>query len=166
MNGSSESVPLLSFNGCMTQRRALIFLLSVIATASFAVVLALYLTASGNVERFSLSPQQIQNRQAVYLIGEGGMPLSFFHDIPLRAGSSFNMYVEIGIGERAKLEVMKDLPLNPIMQDIKNGVPRFNPVYPFIYGAFPQTWEDPQHVFFNFSRLNTKDRIKIPFRRD
>jgi inorganic pyrophosphatase len=88
----------------------------------------------------------------VYVVSEGCVPISFFHDIPLKASQGYyNMYVEIGVGMTAKMEMIKDVTLNPIMQDVKNGTLRFNPAFPFIYGAFPQTWEDPSHIFLNGS---------------
>lgn len=55
--------------------------------------------------------------------------------------------LQIPRGTRAKLEISRPLPLNPIKQDIKNGKLRYiHDPYPFNYGAFPQTWEDPTHV--------------------
>ncbi|KAL1847954.1 hypothetical protein Plec18170_008368 [Paecilomyces lecythidis] len=45
--------------------------------------------------------------------------------------------------------ICKDESLSPIKQDIKNDKPRYVPNlfphkgYPWNYGAFPQTWEDP-----------------------
>jgi 3'-phosphoadenosine 5'-phosphosulfate synthase len=46
----------------------------------------------------------------------------------------------------AKMEVNKELPGNPITQDIKNGEPRFYTYGTtfFNYGLIPQTWEDPE----------------------
>jgi 3'-phosphoadenosine 5'-phosphosulfate synthase len=46
----------------------------------------------------------------------------------------------------AKMEVNKDMPGNPIVQDIKDGQPRyysFGTTF-FNYGLIPQTWEDPE----------------------
>ncbi len=57
------------------------------------------------------------------------------------------MVVEIPRGTHAKLEISRPLPLNPIKQDIKNGKLRYiHDAYPFNYGAFPQTWEDPSFI--------------------
>ncbi|KAL3919848.1 MAG: hypothetical protein SGARI_007100, partial [Bacillariaceae sp.] len=76
---------------------------------------------------------------------------SWWHDIPLRpAGESptstiMNMITEIPMYMTAKMEVNKDLPGNPITQDIKDGQPRyytFGTTF-FNYGLIPQTWEDP-----------------------
>jgi len=74
--------------------------------------------------------------------------VSPFHDITLWADKEkgiANMVVEIPRGTRAKLEISKGDALNPIKQDIKKGKLRFvfDP-YPFNYGAFPQTWENPK----------------------
>jgi len=84
-------------------------------------------------------------------------PISPFHDIPLwvdRNRGIANMVVEIPKGTRPKLEISKGDKLNPIKQDVKNGKLRLvaNP-YPFNYGAFPQTWENPQ---FHDERTNAK----------
>lgn len=79
----------------------------------------------------------------------GGVVISPFHDIPLVAGPAtvYNMVVEIPRGTKAKLEISRPIPLNPIKQDVKKGQLRFiHDPYPFNYGAFPQTWEDPTHV--------------------
>jgi len=81
-----------------------------------------------------------------------GTPVSPFHDIPLwvdKAKGIANMVVEIPRGTTAKLEINKALELNPIKQDIKEGKLRevtYRGGYPFNYGAFPQTWEDPSVV--------------------
>jgi inorganic pyrophosphatase len=75
-------------------------------------------------------------------------PISPFHDIPLWSDpirGIANMIVEIPKGTRPKLEISKGDKMNPIKQDVKNGNLRFvKEPYPFNYGAFPQTWENPQ----------------------
>jgi inorganic pyrophosphatase len=84
-------------------------------------------------------------------------PVSPFHDIPLwvdRNRGIVNMIVEIPKGTHPKLEISKGDKLNPIKQDVKNGKLRFvHDPYPFNYGAFPQTWENPQ---FHDDRTNAK----------
>jgi inorganic pyrophosphatase len=59
----------------------------------------------------------------------------------------YNMVVEIPMYSTAKMEVMKEVEGNPIMQDSKNNLPRYYSYgVPFFnYGLLPQTWEDP-HV--------------------
>lgn len=88
----------------------------------------------------------------MYLLDNSGKPASFFHDIPLNldpASKTLSMVVEIPRYTQSKFEISKELPYNPIAQDTKKGKLRFvNNVfpfhgYPFNYGAFPQTWEDP-----------------------
>lgn len=96
----------------------------------------------------------------IYITRSNGNIISPFHDIPLFHDSKisgsrpvFNMVVEIPRWTNAKLEINKGLPLNPITQDKKKktGALRFvKNVFPhkgYIhnYGAFPQTWEDPDH---------------------
>lgn len=78
-----------------------------------------------------------------------GDRLSPWHDIPLKnSDGSYNFICEIPKWTRKKYEIATGEAMNPIKQDVKNGVLReykwgdmlFN------YGAFPQTWEDPKHV--------------------
>mmetsp|Transcript_56301 Transcript_56301/g.91114 ORF Transcript_56301/g.91114 Transcript_56301/m.91114 type:complete len:463 (+) Transcript_56301:76-1464(+) len=78
-----------------------------------------------------------------------GDRLSPWHDIPLmNEDGSYNFITEIPKWTRKKYEIATAETMNPIKQDVKNGVLReykwgdmmFN------YGAFPQTWEDPKHV--------------------
>jgi 3'-phosphoadenosine 5'-phosphosulfate synthase len=75
---------------------------------------------------------------------------SWWHDVPLRPSSSdqsiINMLTEIPMYYTAKMEVMKEVPGNPIQQDTnKDGSPRYYTYgTPFFnYGLIPQTWEDP-----------------------
>lgn len=75
-----------------------------------------------------------------------------------KGDATAHMIVEIPKGSHAKLEISKEDVLNPIKQDIKvwpwsfrmahpslqNGKLRYiHDAYPFNYGAFPQTWENP-----------------------
>ena len=81
--------------------------------------------------------------------------VSAWHDVPLiyEEGISpstryYNFVVEIPMFSTAKMEVMKEQPGNPIMQDSnKDGSPRFYTYgVPFFnYGLLPRTWEDPEH---------------------
>ncbi|KAK4461851.1 putative inorganic pyrophosphatase [Cladorrhinum samala] len=88
-------------------------------------------------------------------IEKDGVPISPFHDIPLYANQEktvLNMIVEIPRWTNAKQEISKDELLNPIKQDTKKGKLRFvrncfpHKGYLWNYGAFPQTWEDPNVV--------------------
>jgi len=77
--------------------------------------------------------------------------ISPWHDVPLVADAEahlYNMVVEIPMYSTAKMEVMKGEPHNPIMQDTKDGKPRYYTYgVPFFnYGLLPQTWEDPTHA--------------------
>lgn len=78
---------------------------------------------------------------------------SFWHDVPLRpdamSGTVINMVTEIPMYMAAKMEIQKDKPYNPIMQDTnKDGSSRYYTYgTPFFnYGLIPQTWEDPSVV--------------------
>ncbi|KAI0969976.1 inorganic pyrophosphatase [Xylaria arbuscula] len=108
--------------------------------------------ASPYTVRKVAAPHTLEHR--VY-IEENGVPVSPFHDIPLYANKErtvLNMIVEIPRWTNAKLEISKDELLNPIKQDIKKGKLRFvrncfpHKGYLWNYGAFPQTWEDPNSV--------------------
>ncbi|KAM0676105.1 Inorganic pyrophosphatase [Gurleya vavrai] len=79
--------------------------------------------------------------------------VSLWHSIfPFNENGSINVFNEIPRFENAKFELSKNEPLNPIMQDVKNGKMRFVDNifpfkgYPWNYGAVPQTWEDPNEV--------------------
>ncbi|CAB1117921.1 unnamed protein product [Ectocarpus sp. CCAP 1310/34] len=77
-----------------------------------------------------------------------GKPASPWHDVPLDPGLGdgvFRFIVEIPMYQTAKMEVMKDVAFNPIMQDESKGQPRYYTYgVPFFnYGLLPQTWEDP-----------------------
>lgn len=93
---------------------------------------------------------------------KGSKKISPWHDVPIKPGKFnralrssesgddiFNFVVEIPMFSTAKLEVQKDEPYNPIMQDLNKdgsvryytyGTPFFN------YGLIPQTWEDSDEV--------------------
>jgi len=81
-------------------------------------------------------------------------PISPFHDIPLSANTgnkTFHIVVEVPRWTNAKMEIDTKAPLNPIVQDQKKGKLRFvansfpHHGYIWNYGAFPQTWENPNH---------------------
>ncbi|KAI1180609.1 inorganic pyrophosphatase [Nemania sp. FL0916] len=108
--------------------------------------------ASPYTTRKVAAPNTLEHR--VY-IEKDGVSVSPFHDIPLYANQEqtiLNMVVEIPRWTNAKLEISKDELLNPIKQDIKKGKLRFvrncfpHKGYLWNYGAFPQTWEDPNSI--------------------
>jgi 3'-phosphoadenosine 5'-phosphosulfate synthase len=80
-----------------------------------------------------------------------GKTISPWHDLPLypvesgSANSLVTMVVEIPMYSTAKMEMCKTETENPIMQDEKDGKPRYYTYgVPFFnYGFLPQTWEDP-----------------------
>jgi len=74
------------------------------------------------------------------------MPLSPWHDLPLHGNKNeYKFIVEIPRGTGEKNEIQTHAFLNPIVQDKHKGGERrhVHEPYPFSYGAFPQTWEDP-----------------------
>lgn len=98
------------------------------------------------------APNTLEHR--VY-ITKDGQPISAFHDVPLYANEEhtiLNMIVEIPRWTNAKMEICKEKELNPILQDTKKGKLRFvrncfpHKGYLWNYGAFPQTWEDPNVI--------------------
>merc|ERR1712071_231635 len=77
---------------------------------------------------------------------------SLWHDVPLTPKSTsednvINFITEIPMYYSSKMELSKEEPNNPIMQDTnKDGSPRYYSygVSFFNYGLIPQTWEDPE----------------------
>ncbi|CEP19170.1 hypothetical protein [Parasitella parasitica] len=101
---------------------------------------------------------------------KNGIPVSPFHDIPLFANAEknvFNMVVEIPRWTNAKLEISKEEVMNPIVQDTKKGKLRFvrncfpHKGYIWNYGAFPQTWEDPNHSHPETKARGDNDPIDV-----
>eukprot|EP01089_Gocevia_fonbrunei_P016826 TRINITY_DN530_c0_g1_i1.p1 TRINITY_DN530_c0_g1~~TRINITY_DN530_c0_g1_i1.p1 ORF type:complete len:274 (+),score=92.21 TRINITY_DN530_c0_g1_i1:82-822(+) len=96
-----------------------------------------------------------------------GTRVSPFHDIPLCADEAkgiFNMVVEIPRNTTAKLEVNKAEPFNPIKQDVKDGKLRYVEYqggYIWNYGAFPQTWEDTNHVHPDTQAKGDNDPLDV-----
>jgi len=63
---------------------------------------------------------------------------------------------------RAKMEINKETPFNPIKQDTKNGKLRSYGVDSLVnYGAMPQTWEDPAHVMPGTSVGGDNDPLDV-----
>jgi len=97
--------------------------------------------------------------------------VSPWHDVPLylkdivrtesvnRADNRYNFVCEIPKWTRAKFEIATKEAYNPIKQDIKNGLPRFykHGDMLFNYGAFPQTWESPDHTWPGLSAYGDND---------
>lgn len=103
-------------------------------------------------------------------IEQDGKVISSFHDVPLYADKEnniFNMIVEIPRWTNAKLEISKELPMNPIIQDTKKGKLRYVrncfPHHGYIhnYGAFPQTWEDPNETHPETKAVGDNDPLDV-----
>mmetsp|Transcript_4405 Transcript_4405/g.4414 ORF Transcript_4405/g.4414 Transcript_4405/m.4414 type:complete len:1042 (-) Transcript_4405:328-3453(-) len=98
-------------------------------------------------------------------ITHNGVIVSPWHDVPLYAqdGSKYevNFIVEIPMYSTAKMEVSKNEPHNPIMQDVKDSKPRYYTYgTPFFnYGLLPQTWEDSTHIDSNTGAKGDNDPI-------
>jgi len=77
------------------------------------------------------------------------------------------MVVEIPRGTNAKLEISTAEDQNPIKQDVKNGKLRYvadvNGFKGYFcnYGAFPQTWEDPNFVHPETQAKGDKDPLDV-----
>lgn len=78
-----------------------------------------------------------------------GAPASYWHDVPLRTPSgAMRAVIEITRETRAKMEIATDEAGTPIKQDVKKGKLRdYNIPIKWNYGALPQTWEQPDHVW-------------------
>jgi len=96
--------------------------------------------------------------------------ISPFHDIPLfheKENNIFNMVVEIPRWTNAKMEISTKDKMNPIKQDIKKGNVRFvknsfpYKGYMWNYGAFPQTWEDPNEIDQHTNQKGDGDPIDV-----
>ncbi|KAH8120085.1 inorganic pyrophosphatase [Phellopilus nigrolimitatus] len=96
--------------------------------------------------------------------------VSSFHDIPLFADQNngiLNMIVEVPRWTNAKMEISKEEPFNPIKQDIKRGKLRFvrncfpHHGYIWNYGAFPQTWEDPEQTHTETKAKGDNDPLDV-----
>ncbi|KAG5487763.1 hypothetical protein LSCM1_08129 [Leishmania martiniquensis] len=86
-----------------------------------------------------------------------GAIVSPWHDVPLHPGATadpllLTCVTEIPKGTRAKLEMCKEEPDNPIKHDTHKG--KEGPALryfsygdiPFNYGFLPRTWENPLHI--------------------
>ncbi|KAF8560069.1 pyrophosphatase-domain-containing protein [Imleria badia] len=96
--------------------------------------------------------------------------VSSFHDIPLFADKNngiFNMIVEVPRWTNAKMEISKEEAFNPIKQDIKKSRLRFvrncfpHHGYIWNYGAFPQTWEDPNSAHTETKAKGDNDPLDV-----
>ena len=76
--------------------------------------------------------------------------ISPWHDFNYRDGNYYNFVCEIPKLTTKKIEMCKELEKNPLVQDIKNGMPRYysQPIY-WNYGFIPQTWENPNLKKYN-----------------
>lgn len=94
-----------------------------------------------NEEAFSISYFEKKNGQFV--------PISPWHDLELiNKDGTYNMIVEIPKYNYIKMEVNLKQQYNILKQDMKKGKLRFyhNSIY-WNYGALPQTYEYPKHVY-------------------
>uniref|UniRef100_A0A7S4M1T4 inorganic diphosphatase n=1 Tax=Prymnesium polylepis TaxID=72548 RepID=A0A7S4M1T4_9EUKA len=83
-----------------------------------------------------------------FLSSDGGR-VSYWHDVPLHApGGGFHAVIEIPRMTKSKMEICTSEACSPIKQDIKKGKLRdYNMPIKWNYGALPQTWEQPEHVW-------------------
>ncbi|CAF4622585.1 unnamed protein product, partial [Rotaria sp. Silwood1] len=84
-----------------------------------------------------------------------------------QADTIYNMVVEVPRWTNAKMEINKQLKMNPLVQDVKSGKPRFvHNVFPYHgylwnYGALPQTWEDPNHIDEDTKTTGDNDPLDV-----
>lgn len=114
--------------------------------------------AEGSSSAFSTEdvgePKTLEFRR--FLVGAA--PVSAWHDVPVFASAStFNAVIEIKRGTTAKMEMATTEARAPIKQDVKKGKLRDYAVpIEWNYGAFPQTWEQPDHAWPGLEALATK----------
>lgn len=102
--------------------------------------------------------------EGIYLYEEGSEKRrSFWHDVPLRVDGSYSFVSEIPKDTTAKMEIDKDLPYNPIVQDLtKTGALRYYAeAIPWNYGCIPQTFEDPARRDTYTALLGDGDPIDV-----
>ncbi|XP_052890802.1 inorganic pyrophosphatase isoform X2 [Anopheles moucheti] len=132
---------------------------------------------ANNTPTMTASKYQIAERGApnstdyrVYFKNENGQSISPLHDIPLYANDEhtvYNMVVEVPRWTNAKMEISLGEGLNPIKQDVKKGKLRFvancfpHHGYIWNYGAFPQTWENPDHLDADTGCKGDNDPIDV-----
>ncbi|KAJ2746349.1 Inorganic pyrophosphatase [Coemansia sp. BCRC 34301] len=107
----------------------------------------------------------------VYFAHANKVPISPWHDIPLFANTplslELNMVCEIPRWSNAKLEIDTKTPFNPIKQDSKHGQLRYvADVFPYKgyiwnYGAFPRTFEDPEHTDSDTGFVGDGDPVDV-----
>jgi len=125
------------------------------------------MAAPSNTTSNITTKQVGQNETLEYRLffARDGAPISPFHDVPLWVNKEqgiANMLIEIPKGTNPKLEINKDEPFNPIKQDVKNGKLRYVAwKYPFNYGAFPQTWENPGVVHPDTNAKGDNDPVDV-----
>jgi inorganic pyrophosphatase len=98
---------------------------------------------------------------------KGKERMSPWHDLPLyvlgegKDAKILHMFCEIPKWTRAKFEIATRELYNPIKQDVKNGKVRYymHGDMMFNYGAFPQTWENPNHISKDTSKPGDNDPI-------
>ncbi|XP_049850457.1 uncharacterized protein LOC126322619 [Schistocerca gregaria] len=97
--------------------------------------------------------------------------ISFWHDIPFAADHPslhgdllLNMVTEIPKGARAKLEMSKSEPYNPICHTINENKQihtiKHSPVL-YNYGFIPRTWEDPSVASFDNKYYGDDDPLDV-----
>ncbi|EDS36505.1 inorganic pyrophosphatase [Culex quinquefasciatus] len=131
-------------------------------------------TGSSFIKMTGVKKYQIVERGAPnstdYRVFFNGQSVSPLHDIPLYANDAktvLNMVVEVPRWTNAKMEISLGEGLNPIKQDVKKGKLRFvancfpHHGYIWNYGAFPQTWENPDHLDPNTGCKGDNDPIDV-----
>ena len=122
-----------------------------------AILLSVFLIEKVLLSEFSLVErgrkysEEDREQYKIYLKTSAGDLVSAWHDLPLytEGAETYNMVVEIPRFSQAKFEINREMRLNPLVQDVAEGKPRFLAnVFPWHgtlcnYGAFPQTWENP-----------------------
>lgn len=107
-------------------------------------------------------------------ITKNNKKISPFHNIPyLNQDRTYNMIVEIPKDTKKKMEINKEVELNPLTYDKAKKDPNAvrevvykakgadKPGYPFHYGAIPQTWEHAGEKDDKTGKYGDNDPIDI-----
>ncbi|KOO30619.1 inorganic pyrophosphatase [Chrysochromulina tobinii] len=93
-----------------------------------------------------------------------GAKASYWHDVPLKVEGGVSAVVEITRNTTAKMEIATDEAGTPIKQDIKKGKLReYNMPIKWNYGAIPQTWEEPGHLWPGLESYGGGDNDPLDF---
>jgi len=89
--------------------------------------------------------------------------ISFMHDLKYKHLGYYRMVCEIPKGTKSKMEISTKLKNNPIIHDKLDGKKRYFKYgkMRWNYGAIPQTFEDPNHIYKETGFKGDSDPVDI-----